>query len=70
LRAAFSAVSTASAPEFISSAMSMPDRSCSCRSSSGNWSLRNAREVSVTRCAWSTQACTIRGWQWPWLTAE
>ncbi len=33
-------------------------------------SLWKAREVSVTRSAWSLRAWTMRGWRWPWFTAE
>ena len=33
-------------------------------------SLWNAREVSVSFDAWDVRASRIRGWQWPWFTAE
>ncbi len=64
------AVSTASAPVFIGSTICMPHIRASSSQKRGNWSLRNAREVSVTRDACSSSACTMRGWQWPWLRAE
>ena len=70
LRAALSAVSTASAPEFMSNATSMCVTAWSCSSRKGSWSLRKARDVSVTRFACSVTAARIRGWQCPWLTAE
>ncbi len=70
LRAALSAVSTASTPEFMGRAMLKPVSSWRSRRRSGSWSLRKAREVRVTFCAWATMAARMRGWQWPWLTAE
>ena len=52
-RTALMAVSTASAPVFIGSTISMPQSCASSATKRGNWSLRKAREVSVTRAACS-----------------
>ena len=69
-RTALMAVSTASAPVFMGSTISMPHMRASSSTKRGNWSLRKAREVSVTRSACSRSAWRMRGWQWPWFSAE
>ena len=48
-RASLSAVSTASAPEFIGSTMSLPASSASSAQNGPSWSWWNARDVSVSR---------------------
>ena len=35
-----------------------------------SWSLKKAREVSVSCWACSIKASMMRGWQWPWFTAD
>jgi hypothetical protein len=55
------AVSTASAPEFIIRTLSNPVMPASSSHSGPNWSLWNAREVSVIRSACVLRASTIRG---------
>ncbi len=59
------AVSTASAPVFMGSTISMPQSRASSSANRGSWSLRKAREVSVTRPACNRSASMIRGWQCP-----
>ena len=61
LRAVLIAVSTASAPEFMSSAMSMPHSSVRSRRNGPIWSLWNARLVSVTRSSCSLAAAISSG---------
>ena len=70
LRAAFSAVSTASAPEFMGSARAMPV-AVHRRSRKGpSRSLWKARDVMARREACAASAATSSGWPWPKLTAE
>ena len=64
------AVSTASAPEFMGRARSLPASSQSRLRKGPRRSLWNAREVSATRPSWALAAATMRGWLCPWLTAE
>ena len=69
-RAALMAVSTASAPVFIGSTISMPH--------SLRQFLAEARQLVVAEGARRQRdarrlldsACRMRGWQWPWLSAE
>ena len=70
LRAVFSAVSTASAPEFIGSAASLPHSSASSATNGPNWSWWNAREVSVTRASCSRAAASSTGLRCPKFSAE
>jgi len=70
LRATFSADSTASAPEFIGSTMSVPVSSASSRQNRPSWSWWKARLVSVTRPSCSIAAATSAGWRWPKFSAE
>jgi hypothetical protein len=70
LRAALTAVSTASAPVFMGSTRAKPVSSQISWQKGPSWSLRNAREVSATRHICSAMTLTSRGWQWPWFTAE
>ncbi len=56
-------------PVFIGSTLSYPKRSVINAAYSPSASLWNARLVSVSFSAWDLRASTIRGWQWPWLTA-
>ncbi len=70
LRATFSADSTASAPEFIGSTMSVPVSSASSWQNRPSWSWWNARLVSVTRPSCATAASTSPGCRWPKLSAE
>ncbi|CFN79833.1 Uncharacterised protein [Bordetella pertussis] len=70
MRTALSAVSTASAPLFMGSTLCAPVRRARSSYRGASWSWRKAREVSVSRCACSTIAARMRGWQCPWLTAE
>src|SRR5690606_34482222 len=69
-RAALKAVSTASAPVFIGNAISLPEILQIISYHGASISLWNAREVNVTRSAWSFNAWIIFGWRCPWLTAE
>ena len=55
-RTALIEVSTASAPVFIGSTISIPHSSASSWAKRGSWLLRKAREVSVSRAAWSWRA--------------
>ncbi len=64
------AVSTASAPVFIGSTISMPASSASSVQNGPNWSCSNARLTSVTRSSCRSAAATSRGWRWPKLIAE
>ena len=61
------AVSTASAPVFIGSTISMPASAASSAQNGPNWSCSNARLTSVTRSSWRCAAATSRGWRWPKL---
>ena len=70
LRATLIADSTASAPEFIASTISVPVSSASSRQNGPNWSWWNARLVSVTRPSCSTAAATRSGWRWPKFSDE
>ena len=70
LRAVLIAVSTASAPVFIGSTMSMPASSASSAQNGPNWSWSNARLTSVTRSSCRRAAATSRGWRCPKLSAE
>ena len=63
------AVSTASAPLFMSNAWSNPVRVQSFSSSGGRRSLRKAREVRHSRRHCSTMAAAMRVWLCPWATA-
>jgi len=67
---ALMAVSTASAPPFMSSALAKPDRVQSFSSRGGSWSLRKARLVRARLRIWAIMASAMRGWLWPWFTAE
>ena len=67
---ALRAVSTASAPLFMSRALSKPVSLQSFSNSGGNWSLRNARLVRARVLIWAIMASAILGWLWPWFTAE
>lgn len=69
-RAVFTAVSTASAPVFIGSTISMPHSDASSRQKSANRSWWNARDVSVTRSSCAFAASTSRRLPWPKLSAE
>jgi hypothetical protein len=64
------AVSTASAPVFIGSTMSMPASAASSVQNGPNWSCSNARLTSVTLSSWRCAAATSRGCRWPKLMAE
>jgi hypothetical protein len=64
------AVSTASAPVFIGSTMSIPASSASSVQNSPNWSWSKARLTSVTWSSWRRAAATSRGWRCPKLIAE
>jgi len=70
LRAVLIAVSTASAPVFIGSTISMPASAASSAQNGPNWSCSNARLTRVTRSSWRCAAATSRGWRCPKLTAE
>jgi hypothetical protein len=70
LRAAFRAVSTASAPVFMGRTMSSPHIFVIISQNGPNWSLWNALEVSVSLRAWLMNASTISGWPCPKLSAE
>ena len=70
LRAVLIAVSTASAPVFIGSTISMPASSASSAQNGPNWSCSNARLTSVTRSSCRSAAATSRGWRCPKLIAE
>lgn len=59
LRAVFTAVSTASAPVFIGSTISLPHSAASSVQKSAKRSWWKAREVSVTRSNWA-RAASIR----------
>jgi hypothetical protein len=62
--------STASAPEFIGSTISVPVSSASSRQNRPSWSWWNALLVSVTLPSCSTAAATSAGCRWPKLSAE
>src|SRR5699024_6501059 len=68
--AALIAVSTASAPVFIGSALSLFVSLQIFSYHGPSWSLCNALEVKVTAFTWSFSALIILGWRCPWLTAE
>ncbi len=67
---ALMAVSTASAPPFMSRPLSNPDSWHSFSSRGGSWSLRKARLVRARARIWAIMASAMRGWLWPWFTAE
>jgi hypothetical protein len=69
-RAILIADSTASAPEFMGSTISVPVSSASSRQNRPNPSWWNAREVSVTRPSCSTAAAVSAGCRWPKFSAE
>ncbi len=69
-RAVFTAVSTASAPVFIGSTISMPHSAASSPQNAANRSWWNAREVSVTRSSWARAASTSRRLPCPKFSAE
>ncbi len=62
--------STASAPVFIGSTMSLLARRARASAKGPRRSLWNARLVRVIRSSWSRAACTSTGLPWPKLTAE
>jgi len=70
LRAALTAVSTASAPVFIGSALAMPVVSQTARRNGPRRSVWKARLVTASRSACSVRTRTSAGWPWPKLTAE
>ena len=70
LRAVLIAVSTASAPVFMGSTISMPHSSARAAQNSAKRSWWKAREVRVTRSSWAFAAAISRGWPWPKLSAE
>src|SRR6266571_6398477 len=70
LRAVLIAVSTASAPVFIGSTISMPASAASSAQNGPNWSCSNALLTSVTRSSCRCAAATSRGCRWPKLIAE
>jgi hypothetical protein len=70
LRATLIAVSTASAPVFIGSTISMAHSSASSAQNGPNWSWSNARLTSVTRSSCRIAAAVSRGWRWPKFSAE
>ncbi len=70
LRAVLTAVSTASAPVFIGSTISMPQNSASRVQNSANRSWWKARDVSVTRSSCRLAASISRRLPWPKLSAE
>ena len=69
-RASLMPVSTASAPVFIGSTMSLPQRAARASANGPSRSLWNARLVSVTRPSWSTAAATRAGCRCPKFRAE
>jgi hypothetical protein len=70
LRATLIAVSTASAPVFIGSTISMPHNSASSAQNGPNWSWSNARLTSVTRPNCRVAAAISRGCRCPKFSAE
>lgn len=70
MRAVFTAVSTASAPVFMGSTISMPQSAASSVQNSAKRSWWKAREVSVTRSSWAFAASISRRLRWPKLSAE
>ena len=70
LRATLIADSTASAPEFIGSTISVPVSAASSAQNGPSWSWWNAREVSVTLPIWAIAAAIRSGCWWPKFSAE
>ena len=70
LRATLIAVSTASAPEFIGTTMSLPVRVARSAQNGPNWSWWKARLTRVTRSSCSWAAARISGCPWPKFSAE
>jgi len=70
LRAALMAVSTASAPVFMGSMVSVPVREVSASAYGTRSSWLKARETRVSFPTCSCAAATRRGLAWPKLTAE
>jgi hypothetical protein len=62
--------STASAPVFIGSTMSLPLNLASAVTNGPSWSLWNARLVRVMRPSCARAASSSTGLEWPKLTAE
>ncbi len=54
----------------MGSALSKPVSLHSFSRNPGSRSLRKAREVRASLRAWAMSASAIRGWLWPWFTAE
>ena len=70
LRATLMAVSTASAPVFIGSTISMPHSPASSAQNGPNWSWSNALDTSVARPSCLVAAATSRGCRCPKFSAE
>ncbi len=70
LRATLRPLSTASAPEFIGSTMSLPHNWASAAQNGPSRSEWNARLTSVTLSSWAWAVAVISGLRWPKLTAE
>ena len=70
LRATLRPLSTASAPVFIGSTMSLPHSRASAAQKGPSWSEWNARLIRVTASSWRWAAAMISALRWPKLTAE
>src|ERR1700761_4468783 len=70
LRATLRPLSTASAPEFIGSTMSLPHNWARSAQNGPRLSEWKARLTSVTVSSWAWAVAVISGLRWPKLTAE
>ena len=70
LRATLSPLSTASAPVFIGSTMSLPQSSASAAQNGASRSEWKARLTNVTVSSWACATAVMSALRWPKLTAE